>query len=362
MTPGVLLVSSAMLRHAGTMSAISRSRTPRATLHSVAAAAGVSKSTVSRILDERLPHSDNETAQRVRRVAAELGYVRDVSAAALRRGQTMTVGVIVPRLTDTVMAVFYEAMARACARSGRFAVVATTDDDPGAERLAAESLLRRGVDGLVLATFREGDPLIDDLRARGVACVLALRTDGHSLSSIGDDRLGGYLATRHLIDLGHRRIGLIAGPGFASSARGRAEGYRRALEEAGITPDPALSVESSFGIESGGQAALRLMDLQERPTALFSVNDNTAIGAMSALARLGLSVPHDVSVVGYNDIPIVGLLPTPLTTVRVPFDTIAASALELLVDGPEAGAGRVRIATPSLIPRRSTARPRSSPP
>ena len=98
----------------------------RITIHSVAAAAGVSKSTVSRILDERLPRSDSETARRVRKVAEELGYVRDVSAASLRRGNTMTIGVIVPRLTDTVMAMLYEALAKACSRTGRFAIVATT--------------------------------------------------------------------------------------------------------------------------------------------------------------------------------------------------------------------------------------------
>jgi LacI family transcriptional regulator len=204
----------------------------RVTIHGVAAAAGVSKSTVSRILDERLPRSDSETARRVRKVAEELGYVRDVSAASLRRGNTMTIGVIVPRLTDTVMAMLYEALAKACSRSGRFAIVATTDDKPKADRLAAESLLKRGVDGLILSTAREDDDFPDELAKRGIPYVLALRTDGHSLSSVGDDRLGGYLAARHLLDLGHRRIGVIAGPSYASSSRGRVEGFRHALEEA----------------------------------------------------------------------------------------------------------------------------------
>src|SRR5690349_21019480 len=103
-------------------------RQTRVTILDVASAAGVSKSKVSRILDERHPQSDNETSRRVRRIAEELGYVRDVSAASLRRGNTMTVGVIVPRLTDTVMAMLYEALAKACGKSGRFAIVATTDD------------------------------------------------------------------------------------------------------------------------------------------------------------------------------------------------------------------------------------------
>lgn len=332
-----------------------RPRSAPVTLLDVAAAAGVSKSTVSRILDERLPRSESATAQRVRQVAAELGYVRDPSAASLRRGTTMTIGVVVPRLTDTVMAMLYEALAHAGQRSGHFTIVATTGDEPDAERSAVEALLQRRVDGVILSTARLGDDFPSQLAARGVPCVLALRTDGHSLASVGDDRLGGYLATRHLLDLGHRRIGLIAGPGYASSARGRVEGYRQAMVEAGIDVDPGWVVESTFGIDSGADATRTLMRLDLRPTAVFAVNDNTAIGALSAFENLGLSVPEDVSLIGYNDIPIVSHLPTPLTSMRVPFDQIASAALELLISGPQGKQDRIRVASPTLIPRRSTA-------
>jgi LacI family transcriptional regulator len=325
------------------------------TLIDVAAAAGVSKSTVSRILDERLPRSESETARRVRQAAADLGYFRDVSAASLRRGKTLTIGVVVPRLTDTVMAMLYEALAHACQRTGQFAIVATTDDEPKADRTAVEALLQRRVDGLVLSTARTGDDFPQELAARGVPYVLALRTDGQSLSSVGDDKLGGYLATRHLLDLGHRRIGLIAGPQYASSARGRVEGYRQAMIEAGTGIDRAWVVESTFGIESGVDAAQVLMDLDPRPTAVFAVNDNTAIGALSTFERLGLSVPENVSLVGYNDIPIVSRLPVPLTSVRVPFDQIAGAALELLASDSVENQHRMRVVTPTLIPRQSTA-------
>ncbi|WP_290686824.1 MULTISPECIES: LacI family DNA-binding transcriptional regulator [unclassified Haematobacter] len=328
------------------------------TLNDVAEAAGVSKSTVSRILDERLPRSESETARKVRDVAARMGYMRDVAAASLRRGKTLTIGVIVPRLTDTVMAMLYEELAAACARTGRSAIVATSGDDPTADRAAAESLLQRGVDGLVLSTARTDDAFPEELAFRGVPYVLALRTDGRSLSAVGDDRLGGYLATRHLIDLGHQRIAIIAGPDYASSSRKRLDGYRDALAEAGIAENPALIMPSTFGIDSGADAAERLLALPAKPTAIFAVNDNTAIGALSALVRAGLSVPKDISLVGYNDIPIVSRLPVPLTTLRVPFDQIAAAALELL-DSEAHPHTPIRRIAPTLIPRQSTARPPS---
>lgn len=331
-----------------------RAETGRVTILDIARATGVSKSSVSRFLDDRSP-SNSETARLVRRVATELGYVRDVSAANLRRGSTGTIGVIVPRLTDTVMAMFYEALARAAEKAGRFTIVATTNDDPAANQRAADMLLARGVDGLVLATTRIGDDLPHRLTRQGVEFVLAMRTDGAYPSSLGDDRLGGYLAARHLIDLGHQSIGVIAGPADISSALGRVEGYRDAMQEADLTIQPEWIVRSTFGLDAGHLAARELMTLASRPTAIFAINDNTAMGALSALTQLGLSVPGDISVVGYNDIPIVSHLPTPLTTVRTPFDQIAAAAVSLLLDSDDPAEPIVRTA-PTLIPRQSTRR------
>lgn len=328
----------------------------RVTLHDVAAAAGVSKSTVSRMLDERLPSSSTEKAKRVRLIAEKLGYVRDVSAASLRRGETGMIGVIVPRLTDTVMAMLYESLSKAAVRAGKFTIVASTEDDPDAVRHSADALIRRGVDGLVLATARENDVVTKELAERGVPYVLTLRTDGVSLSAVGDDELGGYLATRHLIDLGHTRIGLIAGPDYASSAAGRKQGYLNALKEAGLPCDPELIVASSFSIEAGVTATSRLLALQDRPTAIFAINDNTAIGALSRLSEAEIHVPGEISLVGYNDIPIVSHLPTPLTSVRVPFDSIATEALDLLGEHMTDIGQPVRKVSPTLIPRKSTAR------
>jgi LacI family transcriptional regulator len=327
------------------------------TLRDVAQAAGVSVSTASRVLDERLPPSRTAAADRVRKAAVDLGYVRDPLASGLRRSGTSTIGVVVPRLTDTVMAMLYEEIAAAAAARGLFAVVATTQDRPEAERLAVQSLLHRRVDGVVRTTARTGSPLRIDGDARQV---LALRTDDIHPASIGDDRLGGYLATRNLIDLGHTRIGLVMGPEYATTAVHRRNGYRDALAEAGIALDDSLIAGDAFSMEAGETAAHVLLDGPDPPTAIFAVNDNNAIGVMAAASARGLRIPDDLSVIGYNDIPVVSKLPVPLTTVREPFDLIARGAVDLLLDESLHHGGDIRtvVATPTLIPRRSTAAPR----
>jgi LacI family transcriptional regulator len=325
------------------------------TLQDVARAAGVSVSTVSRVLDERLPPSKSQAAERVRQAASQLGYRKDIMASSLRRGGTGTIGVLVPRLSDTVMALVYEAVFRAAKRQGYFAIVATCGDDPAQEWSATESLLDRRVDGLILATSRLDDQLPAHLRQQGIPHALILRTDGISRSAVGDDEQGGYLATRHLIDLGHRDIGLLLGPAFTSSAQYRVKGFYRAMQEAGIPVREQWVRESGFGIESGEIEGGALLSMPQRPSAIFAVNDDLAIGVMSAAHRLNLVLGKDLSLVGYNDIPLVARLPVPLTSVHTPFDHVADLAIELLLATGQPDTPIVKV-MPSLIPRASTAR------
>lgn len=327
------------------------------TLRDVAEASGVSISTVSRILDERTPPSASATAQRVRAAAEQLGYRRNVFASSLRRGATGTIGVLVPRLTDAVMALMFEAIERTARRHGSFAVVATCGDDPDEERRATEILLDRNVDGLILATARIDDALPAALRERGIAHVLVLRTDGVSPSSLGDDETGGYLAVRHLIDLGHTDIAIVTGPWFTSSGRDRRRGAERALAEAGIEIRDDRILTTGFGVDDGIDAGRALLDRPDPPTAIFAANDNLAVGIIGAGRNLGLLPGRELSIVGYNDIPLAARLPTPLTSVSTPFDQIATTAFDLL--DPSTPPGTIRRALPTLIPRASTAPPRS---
>lgn len=329
------------------------------TLRDVAKAAGVSTSTVSRILDDRVAPAQTATAQRVREVAAALGYRRNTFASSLRRGRAATIGVLVPRLSDTVMALMFEAIGRAAQRRGYFTIVAIASDDPDEEKTAAHTLLDRNVDGLIIASARRDDPLPSELRDQKVPHALVLRTDGISPSSVGDDELGGYLAVRHLLDLGHTDIAIIPGPSFASTAVGRLAGATRALVSAGITPNPDWIVDTGFGIEHGQVAGNQILDGKNaRPTAVFAANDNLALGVMAAAHQHDLKVGGDLALVGYNDIPLAQLLPVPLTSVRTPFDQIASTALDLMLQR-EAYRDPVVRALPTLIPRQSSGKPQA---
>jgi LacI family transcriptional regulator len=330
------------------------------TLKDVAAASGVSISTASRALDERTT-SRSASAAHIRKVAEELGYRRNSFASSLRRGETRTLGVLVPRLSDTVMALMFEELERAASDRGYFAMVATSGDDPDDERRAAGTLLDRNVDGLILATARIDDDLPKHLRERGVPHALVLRTDGVSPSSLGDDEVGGYLAVRHLIDLGHRDVAVVTGPSFTSTGTARLAGARRALMEAGIETPEEWLLAAGYGIENGFAAGEALLGPgRRRPTAIFAANDNLAMGVIAAAHRLNITVGEDLALVGYNDIPLSSRLATPLSSVRVPLDQIANNAIDLIVNpGKEP---RIRKAMPSLIPRQSSGSPLHSAP
>lgn len=326
------------------------------TLKDVAAASGVSISTASRALDERIT-SRSAAAAHVRKVAEELGYRRNSFASSLRRGETRTLGVLVPRLSDTVMALMFEELERAASSRGYFAMVATSGDDPDDEKRAAETLLDRNIDGLILATARLDDELPRLLRQRNVPHALVLRTDGVSPSALGDDEVGGYLAVRHLIDLGHRDIAVVTGPSFTSTGIARLAGARQALDEAGIAPRDQWLVAAGYGIENGFSAGEALLaDGQHRPTAVFAANDNIAMGVMAAAHRHNLAIGQELALVGYNDTPLSARLPTPLTSVRVPLDQIARTAIDIITDpGKEP---LIRKSMPTLIPRESSGPPR----
>lgn len=331
-------------------------------LKDIAREAGVSLSTASRVLSRARSGgaTDTAAAQRVLKAAAEMGYEPNLFAASLRTNKTRMLGVLVPHLTDVVLSTIYEGIDERASTAGYQTVVANTMDDPGQQRLRAERLLQRGVDGLVFGDAHLDAPFLDELAGRHVPFVLVSRRHAPYDSVTCDDFAGGRLVGNHLADLGHRDIAIIAGQPYASTGIDRTEGCLAALHERGITLRQDRIVPSSFDAQSGHQVASRLMSVDKPPTAIFAVNDITAIGAMGALRDLGYQVGRDVAVVGFNDITIAADLPTPLTTVRSPLKQMGEEAADLLLhrlqqggDSPDHSFTESRLA-PHLIVRESS--------
>ena len=320
--------------------------------------AGLNIATVSRALRGDTSRVSAQTIARVRRLAEEHGYRPDPAASSLRGGRTRVLGVLVPHLVDVVMAEVFEGIAAQAADVGYLAVVTPTRDSDEVRRAAIEALLNRRVDGVILAdsTLRKGVPR--ELMTSGVPYVLALRGSPAHLSVTADDREGGKLAARHLLESGHRDVCVIGGPGNVSTAVNRLAGFTQACQEAGIAIPAEAITHSPFTAMAGYTAMSRLLHSHgpaARPTAVFAANDYNAIGAARALQDAGLRVGADVAIVGYNDISISAQLPVPLSTVRNELETIgrlAARAMFDVIDGKEAVSCQV---PPRLIVRESSA-------
>lgn len=332
------------------------------TLKDIAREAGVSLSTASRVLSRARNGGDTytPTAKRVLAVAEQLQYVPNLFAASLRTNRTHMLGVLVPHLTDVVLSTIYEGIDERASAAGYQTVVANSMDKPREHRLRAERLLQRGVDGLIFGDAQVKDPYLDELALRKAPFVLVSRRHHPYDSVTCDDSAGGRLVGNHLADLGHRNIAIIAGQPYASTGIDRTQGCLAALRERGIDVPRQWIVHSGFDPQSGHRVATRLMAGGAQPTAIFAVNDMTAIGAMGALRDLGIHVGRDVAVVGFNDISIAADLPTPLTSVRSPLKAMGGAAAELLLD--RLGEERIRTRSspterrlyPQLIVRESS--------
>lgn len=331
------------------------------TLQSIAERANVHVSTVSRALD---PHPARkvsaETVARIREIAEELGFEPNPWARSLRTKRTTTIGLVIPRLVDNVLAVVFEAAEYSAIHLGYQAITVSTGDDPERGRDAVRLLLDRRVDGLILATARMEDPIIDDLEATGVPFVLLNRSNGDHPCFRADDETGAYMATRHLLERGHRRIAHAAGVEGTSTFLRRREGYARALASAHLAVDEQWVLESGLGIDGGMEVGMRLLTQHPRPTAVFASNDYVAVGVMAAARDLGLSIPDDLAIVGYNDTSIGEALPVPLSSVSIPLPTMGSRAVEGLIDLVEGRPVEAMVFQPHLKIRASSS-PRVGP-
>jgi len=326
----------------------------------IARAAGVSHSTVSRALAES-PLVKEETRERIKQLAKEMGYSPHALARSLVTRRTQTVGVVVTTIADPFVSEIVRGLEETGQNHGYTIILCNSNAEPRRELAAVKALREKRVDGIIVTASRVGDlylPLLEDF---GVPIVLINNQQtGKYVYSIGtDDLRGGQIATEHLLSLGHTRIAYIASPNNVNSSQARMNGYRMALESHGIALDPALLADGDGRPAAAMEATARLLSQGAHPTAIFCYNDMTAIGTIRALKRMGLRVPDDISVVGYDDIPIVEYLDPPLTTIRQRKYDMGCMAMEMLLRLLN-GADDVQDVTiePTLVVRESTSAPK----
>jgi LacI family transcriptional regulator len=316
------------------------------TIRDIARLAGVSTTTVSRVLNQK-PDVDPATRERILKIMEEQSYVPNAIASGLAGGHSWLIGVLVPSLTWPFMPEILRGIAGIVEQTPYeivlYSVTHAQDRRQVIDRIVASKLIAgliavfpdgtenrpyalQGAQGQatrhLVRVYKRGLPtvIVDDL---GLPA---------NLPWVGvDNRAGAYEAVRHLIRLGHRRIGCIRGPLEYQGSHDRYQGYCQALAEAGLAPDPAFVLEGDFATSGGHECASRFFAMTERPTAIFASNDQMAYGVMAAAEEWGLRIPDDVALVGFDDIALSAHLRPALTTVRQPFDAMGQRAAELVL-------------------------------
>lgn len=339
-----------------------RRQSNRVRVEDVALAAGVSGATVSRALNRTGPVSDN-FCRRIERAVIELGYVPNGAARALASQRAHAIGVIVPTLENTNFAITAEAAQRRLIDAGYNFMVASTGYDPARESSHIQSLVAHGVDGIILVGAQRDPDIVHFLKSRRVPYVVTWSMAGDDTPSVGfDNAEAAQRLANHLLDLGHRQIGVIAGLTKNNDrAAARLEGVRRALGQRGLALPRELLIERPYRIAEGQYAMRALMATSPQLTAVVCGNDQLAFGALIQCSRQGIAVPQEVSIVGFDDLEFAGQIVPALTTIHVPAEEIGLRAAEYLlarINGqPAATMTEVSV---NLIVRESSAPPRNA--
>jgi LacI family transcriptional regulator len=324
------------------------------TLEMVAREAGVSPSTVSRILNGTARVRESKV-RAVEAAIAKLQYMPNPVARSLAGGKSMSVGVVTQAIDSPFYGEALAAIERGLLRANYSPLFVSGHWREGDERRCVDHLLSRRVEGIILLTSRLPDQELVNLARSVPLVVTGRRVSGDRVYSLDvDSTTGARLATDYLIGQGHRRIAFISGPADHPDALQRLDGYKAALA-AGKIPFTNKLVATGDYLETGGQAAIHeLLDSRVEFTAVFAANDQTAYGAMLALHRRGLKVPQDVSVVGFDDLPTSAFIIPPLTTVHRFTDEIGEGAAEAMIDLIERRSPHARVSSPTLAIREST--------
>lgn len=333
----------------------------RATSREVAEAAGVSRTTVSFVLNN-VPgvRISEETRQRVLEAARRLNYHPDAAARRLVSGRTRIIGLVLRQTpqqmaADAFLPEVLHGLSQAARRHGFHVMLEALDPNDTTHHYS--TLVRENhADGLVLSGPRSDDAELIQLYREGFPIVLQGQLPGSDVPSVDvDNTAAARAAVEYLIGLGHRRIGVITNAPLVYTAAARLAGYRAALEAAGLPYDEALVRCGNFTAESGYTAMVNLLSTSERPTAVFIASDLVAMGAIAGARSLGLNIPRDLAVVGFDDIPLARYMEPPLTTIRLPAFALGFAAGDLLIrllNGEEIRSPHVLLET-ELVMRRS---------
>ena len=302
------------------------------TLNDVAAVAGVSPTTISRYLGRSivLPQA---TRDRIDAAIAALDYRPNLLAKRLSTGRAEAIGLVTPEIDNPFFAQLAAAVEAEAEKHGYAVYMTSTHGDPMCEIGAVRRMRDGHVDGLVLITSRPDDGALARLLADDDKVVL-LDEDvpGIGLCRVfAQNEHGAWLATRHLIAAGHRHIAFIGGPPGLMSVQERKTGFERAMAEAGLPAAPQAVLLRDYSRAFGDQAATILLGLNPRPSAIFASSDYLAIGVLGAFQRAGLSVPQDMSLIGFDDMPFADLVNPPLTTIRQPVPEMGRLAFQVLL-------------------------------
>jgi LacI family transcriptional regulator len=308
-------------------------RKNRITIEDVAREAGVSTMTVSRVLNNK-GEIREETRERILKIIDELGYRPSRLARSLATNRTYILGVVVPDIVNPFFAQLVTGAETVAWQHGYHVLLCHTGEDYGREEAVLDLLEDTQVDGVLVCSARLPDEQLLPLLAKQDAAVLLNRQVASELAGMirVHDVAGAVKAVQHLLHTGHERVGLIAGPAASTSARERRRGFIFANETEGRPENIPLQVESSPTTQGGYQAAITLLQAYPDLNGLFCYNDLTAVGALQACTEMGRHVPHDIALVGCDDIPLAGLISPTLTTLSVDKEQLGADAIQLLID------------------------------
>ena len=331
------------------------------TIRDVAERAGVSTTTVSHVVN-RTRKVDAGTAARVETAIRELGYRPNALARSMRRGRTHTIGIVLPDIANPFFGDLARSLEDLLFEAGYSAIICNSDGDGRKEAAYLDVLLAKKVDGLLLCAASQPSEHLRQAVASGAPTIVVDRELGDLPVSqvMVQNHRGGYLAGRHLIDLGHRDIAVIAGPASTGTSAQRLQGFRSALDEAGIAVPESRVFRGDFRAASGRAAMEGWLRADPPPTAVFAENDLMAVGALSAAHAADVDVPRDLSVVGFDGIAFGADVTPPLTTVAQSINEVAGTAVDLLFERLRDGtveARRVELPVELLV-RGTSAPPR----